>query len=224
MKQEQPRLLVLDQDSSEEQPSRGESSASALREWLNIPNGVTLFRLLLGLAAAGLVYAVGSPYRFEVAAYMLTVASVMDLFDGFLARRLGSVTRFGAVLDPLVDKIVANVFFFVLVDLGVFKWWFVGLALVRDFAVQAGRIRAGYRGLTIRTFPVSDARNIIQITAVAAGLLSLSSPNGFLPALIAGFPLANAARMLFASGLVLGFIGMVAFFVTFRRASQKSKE
>ena len=191
------------------------------RAYANIPNLVTAFRLLVGLAAASLVYALESPYRFEIAAYMLTLASVMDLFDGYLARRLGSVTRFGAVLDPLADKIVANVFFCVLVDLGIFEWWFVGLALARDLAVQAGRIRAASSGLVIRTFRVSDARNIIQITAVAAGLLSLSPRTGYFSAVSGDVSLADLARMLFASGLALGYLGLIAFFVTFRRASQE---
>ena len=191
------------------------------RAYANIPNLVTLFRLLVGLAAAGLIYALENPYRFKIAAYMLTFASVMDLFDGYLARRLGSVTRFGAVLDPLADKIVANVFFCVLVDLGIFEWWFVGFALARDFAVQAGRIRAASSGFVIRTFRVSDARNIIQITAVAAGLLSLSPRTGYFSTVSGNVSLADLARMLFASGLALGFIGLVAFFVTFWRASQK---
>ncbi|HYK21334.1 MAG TPA: CDP-alcohol phosphatidyltransferase family protein [Pyrinomonadaceae bacterium] len=194
------------------------------RAYANIPNLVTLSRLLIGLAAAGLIYALDNPYRFKIAAYMLTLASVMDLFDGYLARRLGSVTRFGAVLDPLADKIVTNVFFCVLVDLGIFEWWFVGLALARDFAVQAGRIRAASSGLVIRTFRVSDARNIIQITAVAAGLFSLSPRTGYFSTVSGNVSLADLARMLFASGLALGYIGLVAFFVTFWRAKALPQE
>ena len=194
------------------------------RAYANIPNLVTLSRLLIGLAAAGLIYALDNPYRFKIAAYMLTFASVMDLFDGYLARRLGSVTRFGAVLDPLADKIVTNVFFCVLVDLGIFEWWFVGLALARDFAVQAGRIRAASGGLVIRTFRVSDARNIIQITAVAAGLFSLSPRTGYFSTVSGNVSLADLARMLFASGLALGYIGLVAFFVTFWRAKALPQE
>lgn len=178
----------------------------------------------LGLAAAGSTYVVGIPHRFEGAACMLAFATVLDLFDGFLARRLGCVTRLGAVLDPLADKIVANVFFYVLVDNGVFAWWLVGLALARDVAVQAGRIRAASRGFVIRTFRVSDARNLIQIAAVLAGLLSLSLCTGSLSAHGKGTPLFDAATVLFASGLAFGYIGMVIFFATYWRASQKSKE
>jgi phosphatidylglycerophosphate synthase len=128
------------------------------------------------------------------------------------------------VLDPLADKIVTNVFFCVLVDLGIFEWWFVGLALARDFAVQAGRIRAASSGLVIRTFRVSDARNIIQITAVAAGLFSLSPRTGYFSTVSGNVSLADLARMLFASGLALGYIGLVAFFVTFWRAKALPQE
>ena len=214
---EQQRVFA--HDSSAVQPSR--NSTSGLRQYVNVPNLVTLFRLLLGLAATGFVYAIEIPYRFEIAAAMLLSATMMDFFDGYLARRLGSVTRFGAVLDPLADKILANVFFCVLVDLGVFEWWFVGLALARDLAVQAGRIRAAFHGFVIRTFRVSDTRNGIQIAAVVAGLLSLSNRTDFLSALSRNLSLAGFARTLFVVGLVLGYIGLVVFFVAFWRASQK---
>jgi CDP-diacylglycerol---glycerol-3-phosphate 3-phosphatidyltransferase len=222
LKKMKEQQRVFAQDSSVVQPSR--HSTSGLHEYLNVPNLVTLFRLLLGLAATGVVYAIAIPNRFEIAAAMLLSATLMDFFDGYLARRLGSVTRFGAVWDPLADKIVANVFFCVLVDFGVFEWWFVGLALARDLAVQAGRIRAAFRGLVIRTFRVSDTRNGIQIAAVVIGLLSLSTRPNFLSVFSKIFSLAGAARTLFVCGLALGYIGLVVFFVAFWRASHRSKE
>jgi CDP-diacylglycerol--glycerol-3-phosphate 3-phosphatidyltransferase len=190
---------------------------------LNIPNFVTISRLLLGLAAAGLVYAVEIPHRFEVAASGLALATALDLIDGFLARRFDSVTRFGAVLDPLVDKIIANVFFCVLVYEGVFEWWLVVLAFARDVAVQVGRIRAASFGIVVRTFRVSDVRNSIQIIAVLAGLLSLSpAANNFI--VFAWIPsLAEIATMLFVIGLALGYIGTVVFFSAYWRLSQTRK-
>lgn len=196
---------------------------SEINRYLNLPNLVTLSRLFLGLTAAGLIYMVGVPYRFEIGACLLVLATALDLFDGFLARRLGSVTQFGAAFDPFVDKTVVNIFFCILVYEGVFEWWLVVFALIRDVLVQVGRIRAVSYGVVVRTFRVSDTRNVLQIIAVLAGILSLSPHTGVFSGLTWGISLVDVARLLFIFGLVLGYIGMAVFFADYWRTLQTRK-
>jgi phosphatidylglycerophosphate synthase len=68
---------------------------------LNLPNALTLSRLLLG-AAFGYLLFTGHGRPVLVATFAL--AAVSDAFDGLAARRLGQTTPSGAVLDQVVDR------------------------------------------------------------------------------------------------------------------------
>jgi len=74
---------------------------------LNIPNLLTLFRLALIPVFVVLFYL---PFEWsnKWAAVAFVIAAVTDWFDGYLARRLGQTTPFGAFLDPVADKIMVS--------------------------------------------------------------------------------------------------------------------
>ncbi len=74
---------------------------------LNIPNVLTLFRLILIPVFVVLFYL---PYEWSTlwAAAVFVIAAVTDWFDGYLARRLKQTTPFGAFLDPVADKIMVS--------------------------------------------------------------------------------------------------------------------
>jgi phosphatidylglycerophosphate synthase len=67
-------------------------------------NAVVLTRVLLAFAVMALLYRGRHLY---LGACALTVAAIwMDGLDGWVARRWGEVSRFGAVLDILADRVV----------------------------------------------------------------------------------------------------------------------
>ena len=49
-------------------------------------------------------------------AFLFALASFTDWLDGFLARKLNQITKFGAFLDPVADKILIASVMFILVD------------------------------------------------------------------------------------------------------------
>ena len=69
----------------------------------NIPNILTLFRLLLVPVFAWLVLAAGDWWT---AAGVFVLAGVTDVLDGYIARRWDMVTDVGKVFDPLADKLM----------------------------------------------------------------------------------------------------------------------
>lgn len=62
------------------------------------------------------VFYVPFPKHLLVAATIFGLAAVTDWFDGYLARRLGQTTKFGAFLDPVADKLMVAVALVLLVE------------------------------------------------------------------------------------------------------------
>jgi CDP-diacylglycerol--glycerol-3-phosphate 3-phosphatidyltransferase len=82
---------------------------------VNIPNTLTWMRILLIPVLVAVFY---MPFHQHllVAAGIFAVAAVTDWFDGYLARRLGQMTAFGAFLDPVADKLMVAVALVLLVE------------------------------------------------------------------------------------------------------------
>jgi len=66
-----------------------------------------------------------------------------DRVDGWLARRLGAVSRLGQLLDPLADKLLIATTWLTLGLVGWAPWWLAGLMLARDVAVGVGWLALG---------------------------------------------------------------------------------
>lgn len=71
----------------------------------NLPIALTLFRLFLLPIFVVLFYL---PYSWTpfVAAFVFWLAAITDALDGYAARKLKQLTRFGAFLDPVADKLM----------------------------------------------------------------------------------------------------------------------
>jgi cardiolipin synthase len=83
--------------------------------------GVPLFLyLLFGAHATGWAIAV------------LAIGGTSDWIDGYVARRLGQVSRVGELLDPLVDRLYILATVLALTANGVVPWWFTGALLARE--------------------------------------------------------------------------------------------
>src|SRR3990172_10290911 len=82
---------------------------------MNIPNSLTLIRILLIPVFIVVFYL---PYKWShlLAAAVFTLAAVTDLLDGYLARKLHQISRLGAFLDPVADKLMVAVVLVLLVQ------------------------------------------------------------------------------------------------------------
>jgi CDP-diacylglycerol--glycerol-3-phosphate 3-phosphatidyltransferase len=82
---------------------------------LNLPNALTLSRLVLAVVFFALLAA-----KWHVTSLILfVIAASTDWLDGYLARKRGETTTLGRILDPFVDKvIVIGAFVFLLADPG----------------------------------------------------------------------------------------------------------
>ena len=77
---------------------------------LNVPNLVTLSRIILIPLLIGVYYApddwLGEQARNVAASGVFIFAGITDWLDGYLARRLNQMSAFGAFLDPVADKLI----------------------------------------------------------------------------------------------------------------------
>ena len=71
----------------------------------NVPNTLTILRILLVPVLVVVFYAPFANHHL-VAAGIFTIAAVTDWFDGYLARRLGQMTAFGAFLFTLAACVI----------------------------------------------------------------------------------------------------------------------
>jgi CDP-diacylglycerol--glycerol-3-phosphate 3-phosphatidyltransferase len=82
---------------------------------INIPNALTIMRIML-IPVLMVVFYVPFKNHLLVAAGIFAFAAITDWFDGYLARKLGQMTAFGAFLDPVADKLMVSIALVLLVE------------------------------------------------------------------------------------------------------------
>lgn len=96
----------------------------------NIPNILTLLRIIL---IPFIIYFHHSQ-KYYLSLTLLLISVVSDFFDGYLARKLNQETTFGAIFDPIADKLVALTMYTYLGVIELAPIWFVLILVVRNFA------------------------------------------------------------------------------------------
>jgi CDP-diacylglycerol--glycerol-3-phosphate 3-phosphatidyltransferase len=156
----------------------------------NLPNILTSLRLVLALfmfvalaAAAG-----GVPWlsanltpdqQFALqrwAFWAFVIAAVTDFFDGWLARRMNAESVWGAILDPIGDKVLVCGAVLGLMALGPQPMVVLpaGLILFREFTVSALREVGAGKGIKLPVTLLAKWKTTLQLTALGAELLVAS--------------------------------------------------
>ena len=95
-----------------------------------IPNILTLLRM----GSAPVILWCYSQGKIEVAIYVTIAASLTDFLDGWAARALNSVTRSGAILDPVADKVLILSLFAMLYVHGAIPAWLFAMSSTRNIS------------------------------------------------------------------------------------------
>jgi CDP-diacylglycerol--glycerol-3-phosphate 3-phosphatidyltransferase len=151
-----------------------------------LPNILTSARLVLALfmfvalaAASGGVPGLGGELtadtqfalqRWAVIAFV--VAAVTDFFDGWLARKLNATSVWGAILDPIGDKVLVCGAILGLMALGPQPMVLLpaGLMLFREFTVSALREVGASRGIKLPVTQLAKWKTTLQLVALALEL------------------------------------------------------
>lgn len=189
---------------------RSEAQDPAYEVFWNLPNSVTLMRVLA--VPALLTF----PWFFThqgslVMAWIYIVAATTDLLDGWLARRGAQVTKIGKLLDPLADKLIVTAALIVLLVVGRIPTWGIVMVVViigRELAVTGLRGMASAEGQIVAAAWPGKVKTVFQNIAIGA-LLFPDPLAGVLPAHAIGMSFLVAATAL---TLWSGYRYFAAFF------------
>jgi CDP-diacylglycerol--glycerol-3-phosphate 3-phosphatidyltransferase len=141
---------------------------------MNLANKLTLFRL--ALVPVFMVFTViDNVWTRIFALFIFIVASLTDLYDGYIARKYGEVTDFGKFMDPLADKFLISAAFICFVDMKELNVpaWMVVLIIGREFLITGLRTLAASKGIVIAADRSGKFKTTSQIVAIIVILVIL---------------------------------------------------
>jgi len=153
-----------------------------------LPNILTLMRL--GLSVIFLIMILYSPQVenlslfLDVAFVLFIVAALTDVVDGHVARRFNATSKFGRMIDPLVDKVLVcgaficfaligqpKLFGLSRVPLAVIHWCVVAILLAREVYVTVLRQMAEAHGVNFAATASGKFKMLLQSFAIGTVLI-----------------------------------------------------
>ena len=183
-------------------PAGEETAATAAPEpsALNLANAFTMLRAFLVPVIAVFVFADGDTARWWAFA-IFVFAALTDSIDGWVARKLIGVTRWGQLADPIADKALIIGSLGVLAINGELPWLAVVIIMLREVAVTALRVVLVRRGVVMPAGRFGKAKTVSQVVAVTLYLLPVWPPP------LAYWALVAAVVLTVASGIDYGLRG-----------------
>ena len=156
-----------------------------------LPNILTLMRLVLSfIFLAMILYAPQVENRtlfLDVAFVLFVVAGLTDVVDGHVARRFNATSRFGRMIDPLVDKVLvcgAFICFAIIgepklfglsgVPLAAIHWFVVAVLVAREAYVTVLRQLAEAHGVNFAATASGKFKMLLQSFAIGTVLVKMA--------------------------------------------------
>ncbi|MGY6518916.1 MAG: CDP-diacylglycerol--glycerol-3-phosphate 3-phosphatidyltransferase [Lysobacteraceae bacterium] len=164
---------------------------------VTIPTWLTLFRIAL-IPVLVLVWFLPFGWTNFAAALVFTLGALTDWLDGWIARRYGMYSAFGAFLDPVADKLAVAVALLLIVQRHP-DWFVVLMAAViigREITISALREWMAALGerARVKVAWVGKVKTIVQMVAIV--VLLYGADLFGLPTIIIGEVLLGAAAIL----------------------------
>ena len=157
---------------------------------LNIPIALTWLRIVL-IPVFVAVYYLPDTWLMPVAKNwtamsIFAAAAITDWLDGYLARRWGETSAFGAFLDPVADKLMVAAALILLVQLGRAEAYLAIIIIGREIAISALREWMAQLGKikNVAVAFIGKVKTASQMTAIIA--LLLYEPLGIVPTALLG--------------------------------------
>lgn len=136
---------------------------------MNLPNRLSLLRVVLIPVCLGLMYA-GTPLCDALALIVFLLASITDFLDGHIARSQNLVTDFGKFVDPVADKLLVLSVMILLATQGKLAAWMVIIVLARELSVDGLRLVAMLKGKVIAAGHLGKIKTVSQMVVITLAL------------------------------------------------------
>lgn len=133
---------------------------------MNLPNKLTMFRVILIPFFIVFLLVPLTPYDKWIALAIFIIASLTDLLDGKIARKYNLVTNFGKFMDPLADKLLVCSALICLIELDKIPSWMVIVIIAREFIISGFRLVASDNGVVIAASYWGKFKTTFQMVAV----------------------------------------------------------
>ena len=148
---------------------------------ISIPDLLALFRVLCVPAIISLVLATehtDGRYLFGAATVLVICAGLSDALDGYIARRQGITSTFGAFLDTTADKILVSGVLIALVSVDRASVWVTVIIMTREFVLMAIRSVVAINGTLVPASVAGKAKAAVQFFALGFAMMRFPDPWG----------------------------------------------
>ena len=147
---------------------------------ITIPNALTIFRILL-IPVLVVVFYLPFKNHLLFAAGIFAFAAITDWVDGYLARRLGQMTAFGAFLDPVADKLMVSIALVLLVERHDTLLFTLAACVIIGLEIVVSALREWMAELGERTSVavsyIGKVKTALQMVAITGLLATGPSPD-----------------------------------------------
>ncbi len=133
---------------------------------MNLPNKITLFRVILIPFFLIFLMIPGIPAGKWIAFSIFIIASLTDMVDGKIARKYNMITDFGKFMDPLADKLLVCSAMIALIELERMPAWVVIIIIAREFIISGFRLIASDNGVVIAASMWGKVKTTVQMVMV----------------------------------------------------------
>lgn len=147
--------------------------ADRLTQWLkSLPNKLTFARILI-IPILLLIYPWESQALRTISAILFAIAGATDFFDGYIARKYNAVTKIGAILDPISDKILFASAIILLTSTNQLPSWIAVIVICRELAISGLRLAAKEYAIDIQVNQYGKMKTASQGLAILLLMLSI---------------------------------------------------
>lgn len=131
----------------------------------NIANSVTIFRI--ALVPLFLFFIFQKDILSIILAFVIfIIASLTDLYDGYLARNRKEITNFGIIMDPIADKLIVLSALISFVQLDIISSWIVIVIVAREFLITVLRTMALAKNKVLGSIKSGKYKTVSQMIAI----------------------------------------------------------
>ena len=134
-----------------------------------VPNWMTILRIMVAPVIAVLIWLDDVKTGYMPALTLFVLASISDFIDGWMARRLGVVSKLGAMLDPIADKVLIGTCLVSLAHVTEDGWWFILptiIIMTREFLISGMREFMAGRSVNMSVSVLAKWKTTLQLVAI----------------------------------------------------------